>query len=421
MKNGPRTLFGKVGPTIIVAAVVLGPGSILTSSRVGADFGYPALGVLALSTFLMIGMVSLAARLGVTYERSLCEELAARLGRGVSLVVGLVLFLVVALFQSSNNLAIIAGLEPMTEDLGDGGVLQGKSAKFFVLLILNLFVAFCLIWVRALYARIERLMKVLVLVMIVAFTGNLLVVLFGGIAGESVESAVSGGRDLIPLLGMIGTTFSVAGAFYQGYLVREKGWRLADWQRGLGDSIFGILVLGAVTSFILVTSVITFHGRAEVVALQSVGDVARQLEPLFGKGAKVVFSLGIMAGALSSFLVNAVIGGTIFSDSLGKGWRLSDPMPRALTCLALLIGMGVASWSLSGVSGTVTLITIAQALTVLGLPLLAAALLYLGTRRELTGERKVPAWILGTCSLGFLVACGLAVKTAITVLKKLGG
>jgi Mn2+/Fe2+ NRAMP family transporter len=83
--------------------------------------------------------------------------------------------------------------------------------------------------------------------------------------------------------------------------------------------------------------------------------------------------------------------------------------------------MGVASWSLSGVSGTVTLITIAQALTVLGLPLLAAALLYLGTRRELTGERKVPAWILGTCSLGFLVACGLAVKTAITVLKKLGG
>jgi hypothetical protein len=34
-------LIGKIGPTIIVAAVVLGPGSILTSSRVGADFGFP--------------------------------------------------------------------------------------------------------------------------------------------------------------------------------------------------------------------------------------------------------------------------------------------------------------------------------------------------------------------------------------------
>lgn len=410
-----KELIGKIGPTIIVAAVVLGPGSILTSSRVGADFGFPAWFVLALSTFLMIGMVALAARLGVTYQRSLCEELAARLGRGASLFVGLVLFLVVALFQSSNNLAIIAGLEPVVEDVGDGSLLAGTGSRVTVLVVINLFVAFCLFRVRSLYSQIERLMKILVLVMICAFTGNLIVVLFGALGSESIQSSTNEKRDLIPLLGMIGTTFSIGGAFYQGYLVREKGWTLADWKRGLGDSIFGICVLGAVTSFILITSVLTFHGRADAIELKSVGDVARQLEPLFGKGAKVIFSFGIMAGAFSSFLINAVIGGTILSDSLGKGWRLSDAMPRVLTCLALVIGMGVASWSLSGASGTVTLITVAQALTVLGLPMLAAALLYLGTRKELVGDKKIPGWILGTCWLGFVVACVLAVKTALTV------
>lgn len=410
-----KELIGKIGPTIIVAAVVLGPGSILTSSRVGADFGFPAWFVLALSTFLMIGMVALAARLGVTYQRSLCEELAARLGRGASLFVGLVLFLVVALFQSSNNLAIIAGLEPLVEDVGDGSLLAGTGSRVTVLVVINLFVAFCLFRVRSLYSQIERLMKILVLVMICAFTGNLIVVLFGALGSESIQSSTNEKRDLIPLLGMIGTTFSIGGAFYQGYLVREKGWTLADWKRGLGDSIFGICVLGAVTSFILITSALTFHGRADAIELKSVGDVARQLEPLFGKGAKVIFSFGIMAGAFSSFLINAVIGGTILSDSLGKGWRLSDAMPRVLTCLAMVIGMGVASWSLSGASGTVTLITVAQALTVLGLPMLAAALLYLGTRKELVGEKKIPGWILGTCWLGFVVACVLAVKTALTV------
>lgn len=410
-----KELIGKIGPTIIVAAVVLGPGSILTSSRVGADFGFPAWFVLALSTFLMIGMVALAARLGVTYQRSLCEELAARLGRGASLFVGLVLFLVVALFQSSNNLAIIAGLEPLVEDVGDGSLLAGTGSRVTVLVVINLFVAFCLFRVRSLYSQIERMMKILVLVMICAFTGNLIVVLFGALGSESIQSSTNEKRDLIPLLGMIGTTFSIGGAFYQGYLVREKGWTLADWKRGLGDSIFGICVLGAVTSFILITSVLTFHGRADAIELKSVGDVARQLEPLFGKGAKVIFSFGIMAGAFSSFLINAVIGGTILSDSLGKGWRLSDAMPRVLTCLALVIGMGVASWSLSGASGTVTLITVAQALTVLGLPMLAAALLYLGTRKELVGDKKIPGWILGACWLGFVVACVLAVKTALTV------
>lgn len=415
-----KQLFGKIGPTVIVAAVVLGPGSILTSSKVGASFGFPAWFVLALSTFLMIGMVALAARLGVTYERSLCEELAARLGRGASLLIGIVLFLVVALFQSSNNMAIIAGLEPLFEDIGDGRLLSNFGAKLAVLLVINLFVVFCLFRIRSLYSQIERLMKILVLVMILAFTCNFIVVLFGATgSGAASEGAEEGGRDLIPLLGMIGTTFSIGGAFYQAYLVREKGWKLADWREGLRDSIFGICVLGAVTSFILLTSVLTFHGRPDAVELKSVGDVARQLEPLFGKSAKVIFSLGIMAGAFSSFLVNAVIGGTILSDSLGKGWRLSGTMPRRLTCLALLIGLLVASWSLSGATGTVKLITFAQALTVLGLPMLAGALLYLGTRKDLTGERKVPRWILGICSVGFVVACILAARTTLIVWSKI--
>jgi Mn2+/Fe2+ NRAMP family transporter len=415
-----KELFGRIGPTVIVAAVVLGPGTILTSSKVGASFGFPAWFLLALSTFLMIGMVALAARLGVTYERSLCEELAARLGRGASFFIGVVLFLVVALFQSSNNLAIIAGLEPLVEDIGDGTLLTSFKPKLAVLLVINLFVVLCLFRIRSLYTQIERLMKILVLVMVLAFTCNFIVVLFGPAGPEAGRGgSTEEGRDLIPLLGMIGTTFSIGGAFYQAYLVREKGWKLADWREGLRDSIIGICVLGAVTSFILLTSVLTFHGRSSPVELKSVGDVARQLEPLFGKSAKVIFSLGIMAGAFSSFLVNAVIGGTILSDSLGKGWRLSDSMPRRLTCLALLIGMSVALWSLSGATGTVKLITFAQALTVLGLPMLAAALLYLGTRKDLTGERKVPRWILGTCTFGFVVACILAVRTTMIVWSKI--
>ena len=67
------------GPAIVVAAVVLGPGSILTSSKVGSQFGFAALPILAIAVILMIAMVALSGRLGVSYERSLCEELAHRL------------------------------------------------------------------------------------------------------------------------------------------------------------------------------------------------------------------------------------------------------------------------------------------------------------------------------------------------------
>ena len=67
-----------------------------------------------------------------------------------------------------------------------------------------------------------------------------------------------------------------------------------------------------------------------------------------------------------------------------------------------------------------SLITLAQALTVLGIPALAAALVYLGTRKELTGERKVPSWILVLSSAGFLISCLLAVRTAQAVWEKIG-
>jgi manganese transport protein len=50
---------------------------------------------------------------------------------------------------------------------------------------------------------------------------------------------------------------------------------------------------------------------------------------------------------------------------------------------------------------------------------LAAALLYLGTRKDLTGERKVPRWILVICSIGFVVACVLAVRTTMIVWSKI--
>ena len=77
-----------IGPAIVVAAVVLGPGSILTSSKVGAGFGLLGIPVVLASTLLMIAMVALAARIGVIYDGSPCDELASRLGRPVAVAIG---------------------------------------------------------------------------------------------------------------------------------------------------------------------------------------------------------------------------------------------------------------------------------------------------------------------------------------------
>ena len=107
------------------------------------------------------------------------------------------------------------------------------------------------------------------------------------------------------------------------------------------------------------------------------------------------------------------------SDGLGKGYRLEDRWPLHLTTVALLVGMFVGMAGLAQKDSTVLLITLAQAFTVLGIPALALALVYLGTRKDLTGERKVPTPIIGLAILGFLVSCVLACLTARKVWDKL--
>jgi Mn2+/Fe2+ NRAMP family transporter len=429
-----KKLIQSVGPAIIVAAVVLGPGSILTSSKVGATVGLAGLPVVIGAVILMIAMVALAARLGAVYEGSIGDELAKRVGRPVTVTVGLILFVLIALFQSSNNIALIGGIEPLFADQpievnslgtsGEVGAAATKKEQVFgpvvrsaILVCFNGLIILSLYLLPNLYQSVENLMKLLIGLMTVAFLINFFVVFASRRAFEPVANDAP--FAWIPLLGMIGTTFSVAGAFYQAYLVKEKGWGIGEIRRGLFDSVISISVLGFVTSIILLSSWRVFCGRPGPTELGSVGDIAMQLEPLFGPSAKIVFCVGILAGAISSFLVNALIGGTVLSDTLGKGSKLTDRWPLYLTTLALMVGGAVAIASLAREGSTVHLITLAQALTVLGVPALALALIYLGTRPELKGQRRVPRTILVFAIIGLAVSCGVAVLTATKVYQNL--
>ena len=88
-----------IGPAIIVAAVVCGPGSILSASKTGADFGYSMTWVIVLAVFLMIGSSALSARLGVFMEGTPCDEIAKSFGRVTAIFVGLTVFLIAADFK----------------------------------------------------------------------------------------------------------------------------------------------------------------------------------------------------------------------------------------------------------------------------------------------------------------------------------
>ncbi|MFH5802897.1 NRAMP family divalent metal transporter [Alienimonas sp. DA493] len=401
---------------------MLGPGTILSASRVGAGHGYRMLWVPLLSAAVLGGTAALSARIGAALKGSPCDELAARLGRPLAGLVGVTLFLVVVGFQSSNNFAVVAALEPLL--VGTEGTLS-TAASAAILAGLNLAVIAAVCGLRGLYAKLEGLMKVLVAVMAAAFLFNLLAVqpslretLSGLLPRAPIGEEVgflprrdAAGEIVVPLLalqGLVATTFSVAGAFYQAYLVKEKGWGPGDGRKAGGEAVVGAAALGVMTAMILLTAAATLHGREGGENFGSTADLAEQLRPFFGEWAVGIFATGICAGALGSFLGNALIGGTLLADGLGKGTSLDSPWVRGFTVAALLAGGGIAGAVLAGEAEKVTAILAAQALTVLGGPLLAAALLYLGAKTT----PRPPAWTFAAAGVGLLIVLTLAVRTA---------
>ena len=66
----PRRWYRALGPCLITASVVIGPGSIHTSSKVGAEKGYSMSWVVLASAVFMLTFIQMAARLGVVSRES---------------------------------------------------------------------------------------------------------------------------------------------------------------------------------------------------------------------------------------------------------------------------------------------------------------------------------------------------------------
>ncbi|MBT5020437.1 MAG: hypothetical protein HON04_17030, partial [Planctomicrobium sp.] len=103
--------------------------------------------------------------------------------------------------------------------------------------------------------------------------------------------------------------------------------------------------------------------------------------------------------------------GFIFADGLGIGSKPTDLWPRLLTTLALLIGMSIGlAVLLYDINMTPTIIA-AQAVTIIGAPLIAGVLLWLTSRKDVMGEHVNGTGTKIFAGLGFIVLLALASKT----------
>ena len=106
-----------IGPALITACVVFGPGSLLVCSKVGATHGYQLIWLLVMNAVLMGTYMTMAARIGVMGGATPCTLLAQRLNRPAAAVIGVNLCLICGAFQFGNNLAFVTAVQTLFPDV----------------------------------------------------------------------------------------------------------------------------------------------------------------------------------------------------------------------------------------------------------------------------------------------------------------
>ena len=405
MKKG---FLNAIGPAFMTAAVVIGPGSVTTMTKAGAAYGYQLLWLPIAMAILMGGFTLLFMRFGLYSDKTFFDVVAARCGRVFSVVCGFSAFYIAAGFQFGNNLGVTTAMAGLLPNLP----LWVWPVLFNVLSILFLF-AF-----KRTYLYLEKMMVVMVVAMLLAFVANLFV------AGVEVGRAASGLIVRIPpdlnwglIGGLVATTFSILAAINQVYLVRSKGWTREDYATGRTDTLTGIAMLALISMVVMMTSATVLHRHN--VQIKNAGDMATQLNALFGASARIIFCLGFGAAAFSSFIMNAMIGGVLFSDSMGRSWRLTDPLPKALGTAALLIGMAVALLVLQVKEiSVVDCVVFAQAGTLLAVPLAAVCTYLVLFWRGATPDRPLGLGSRIFVGVGVLVLFAVSARTAIVLAEK---
>lgn len=387
-----KSWLRSLGPGIITAALVFGPSKITITSKLGAEYGFALLWAVVLAIFFMAVFTSMSGRIGAATSQSLLSTVRQKWGKPMAIALGFGIFLVTASFQAGNSIGIGISLAELTH-----------TSRVQWIVIFNI-IGIGLLFFRAFYKVLEKIMLFLISMMLFAFVSTLLLSKPGlsNVATGLIPSVPQG--SFILVIAFFASTFSIVGAFYQSYLVQERIRVRPNVKTKSTDSLPGILILGLLSAIVIISAATILHPKG--IKINNATDMAKALEPIFGKYASSLFLSGLFGASFSALIGNATVGGTLLGDALGFGGRLNSKVVKILIALVMVIGATVAI-----VFGALPLelIILAQTVTIFIVPFIGIAMYIIANDAAIMGslKNKMLAKIAGGIGLIIVVALAL--------------
>ncbi|MCI1305753.1 MAG: Nramp family divalent metal transporter [Lachnospiraceae bacterium] len=347
-----------LGPGAIMAAAIIGPGTITTASTQGASYGYESLWLILIACVIAYFFQEPGTRIALGCGEDVMVGIREHLGKGWAVFLYIVILVGSIAFQAGNLSGASMALTYF---------FPHTSVLLWAIIVSA--VALAVILMRR-YGVIENINQILIVLMVIAFVVTAFTshANWGKAAAEGFSFRIPGGNAVLAL-SLLATTVTpnlVLG--YSAFLRKKYTAGKYDVSREIHLNNFG-LGFNMAVSFLITASIIICSGtllHPQGIKIKSAGEMALQLVPILGKFAGVFFSVGLFAAAFSSVIYQI----SLHNMLLPKAFHVSeDPKAKhnlGVTLLVFIVPLIIIA--ALGSSPTQLIIT-AQALNGIALPL----------------------------------------------------
>ena len=351
-----------VGPGVLIAAAFIGPGTVTLCTIAGASYGYSLLWALLLSIIATIVLQEMALRIGLITNKGLAEVIRVSIkNKFINRLLILLILCSILIGNAAYEAGNITGAS-----LGIVAIIGRETLNYIPLLIG--FIAFIILYIGD-YKVLERSLIFLVITMSVSFMITAIMTkpdLFSLLDGLFMPKINS--ESLLVVLGLIGTTVVPYNLFLHSSLVKEKWNDISKLKTARIESFISIIIGGIVSMAIIITAASVSNDN-----VKSVMDLAKGLEPLYGKFAIYFLGIGLFASGITSSITAPLAAAYVAKSCFGWSGSLKSLNFRIVWFFVLLIGVIVSLLKLNPIE----VIKFAQFSNSLLLPIVAILLFWL--------------------------------------------
>lgn len=387
-----RTLLKYLGPAFIVSVAYIDPGNFATNISGGSKFNYNLVWVILWSNLMAIFCQTLSAKLGIATGRNLPEMCAVIFPKTVNWV----------LWVMAEFAAIATYLAEFL-----GGTL-GLYLLFRIPIIyaglLTAMATLMIVFMEKYGQRVvEWIIGIFVAIISIAYIVELFLAKpdWAQAAMHTLVPSLPNGEAVLIAVGMLGATVMPHVIYLHSQLVqcRNGDHTVRQKKRHLRlekiDIAIAMNIAFVVNAAMVIVSAAVFHSRE--MAVDSIEQAHRSLEPLVGSLSSGAFGIALLASGFSSSAVGAMAGQTIMKGFVNLELPVNLRRFITMTPAIIIIALGI---------NPMKALILSQVVLSFTLPLAVIPLILVTNRKDLMGYfanrrlTKIAGWMIAGAIIG---------------------